>query len=58
MQKGAAIENLFDHTKTRDFNIEDTRLTICIYSELLLGVVVRAVALAPKIVTKVIGAKN
>jgi uncharacterized membrane protein len=55
-KKRWAIENLFGDTKTRGFNIEDTRLTISKKLELLLGLVALAVAWASKTATKLIGA--
>jgi uncharacterized membrane protein len=54
-KKRWAIENLFGDTKTRGFNIEDTRLTISKKLELLLGLVALAVAWASKTATKLIG---
>jgi hypothetical protein len=54
-KKRWAIENLFGDTKTRGFNLEDTRLTIAKKLDLLLGIVALAVAWASKTATKLIG---
>jgi hypothetical protein len=54
-KKRWAIESLFGDTKTRGFNLEDTRLTISKKLELLLGLVALAVAWASKTATKLIG---
>ena len=57
-KKRWAIENLFGDTKTRGFNLEDTRLTIAKKLDLLLGLVALAVAWASKTAAKLIGTRK
>lgn len=57
-KKRWAIENLFGDTKTRGFNLEDTRLTIAKKLDLLLGLVALAVAWASKTASKLIGRRK
>lgn len=54
-KKRWAIENLFGDTKTRGFNLEDTRLTIDKKLDLLFGLIALAVAWASKVASKMIG---
>ena len=54
-KKRWAIESLFGDTKTRGFNLEDTRLTIAKKLDLLFGLVSLAVAWASKTAAKLIG---
>ena len=57
-RKRWAIERLFAETKTKGFNLEDTRLTIARKLDLLIGIVALAIAWAAKTASAKLGARK
>jgi hypothetical protein len=57
-RKRWGIECLFGDTKTRGFNMEDTRLTIAVKLSLLIAIVALAIAWACRTASKLLGRKN
>ena len=57
-RKRWAIECLFGDTKTRGFNMEDTRLTMAAKLSLLIAIVALAIAWACRTASKLMGSKN
>lgn len=57
-RKRWAVECLFGDTKTRGFNMEDTRLTIAAKLSLLIAIVALAIAWACRTASKLLGRRN